>query len=369
MSHRVLHVEQPFDAGVPRVVAQLVRDQIARGYEVAVAAPRGGQLWDEIEGTGATSTVWDATRSPGPGLWSEVRALREILADTAPDLVHLHSAKAGLIGRLALRGQIPTVFQPHAWSFEAVGGTYRYLTERWERLASRWTNVVVCVSEAEAAIGKAAGIGGEFAVVPNGLDLDVWPPPTLEERSAARSELGFGGDERHVVCVGRLSQQKGQDVLLEAWARVDAAVPNARLHLVGDGPMRAELQEAAGPGIAFAGHRTDVRTWLVAADVVVIPSRWEGMSLAMLEAMACARPIVATVVAGAEEALGRGAGILVPPEDPHVLSDALIAVLSDLREHEEIGRRARTRIERTHDERVVAAKIAGLYERLLSAGS
>ncbi|WP_420713241.1 glycosyltransferase family 4 protein, partial [Streptomyces sp. Tu 6176] len=101
-----------------------------------------------------------------------------------------------------------------------------------------------------------------------------------------------------VVCVGRLCRQKGQDVLLRAWGPVAERVPGARLVLVGDGPDHDRLRDLAPPSVAFTGAVADPLPWYRAADVVVLPSRWEGMALAPLEAMACARPVVAADVGG-----------------------------------------------------------------------
>ncbi|MGW0576007.1 glycosyltransferase, partial [Streptomyces sp. NPDC002920] len=153
---RVLHLTQPVDGGVPRVVTDLARAQLAAGFQVTVACPDSA-LAGELRSLGAEVRRWEATRSPGPSLPGEVRRLARLLDEVRPALVHAHSAKAGLAGRLTVRGRIPTVFQPHAWSFEAVGGTTAALALRWERFGARWTARTVCVSEAERATGERAG--------------------------------------------------------------------------------------------------------------------------------------------------------------------------------------------------------------------
>ena len=141
------------------------------------------------------------------------------------------------------------------------------------------------MSEDERRLGEASGIRGAFRVVPNGVDLEAIPFADAEERAAARARLELG-DGPLVVCVGRLSRQKGQDVLLDAWPQVTARVSDARLVLVGDGPEREALEARVSGETTLAGERDDVADWLAAADVVALPSRWEGMSLALLEAMA-----------------------------------------------------------------------------------
>ncbi|MET8687279.1 glycosyltransferase [Streptomyces sp. NPDC004732] len=355
---RVLHVSQPVDGGVARVVVDLAAAQAAAGTDVHVACPQEGFLPGALAALGAGVHVhpWTASRSPGRGLATEVRDLKRVIGAVGPGVVHAHSAKAGLAARLALRGSIPTVFQPHAWSFEAVGGLTAFLARLWERGAARWADRIVCVSEAEWVTGRRAGIAGSYAVIPNGVDTERFTPT--------------GQDIAHVrlvVCVGRLCRQKGQDVLLRAWPTVAAQVPDARLVLVGDGPDDARLRERAGPRVAFAGAAADAAPWYRAADVVVLPSRWEGMALAPLEAMACARPVVVTDVDGARESLppSHRPHALVPPEDPGALAHALVALLRDGELRDALGRRGRQHVLDHHDTRRAAAAVDAVYGELL----
>lgn len=362
---RVLHVTQPVDGGVARVVTDLARAQLGAGLDVTVACP-DGPLTAVLRDLGARVRTWCATRSPGPATAAEARGLARLVAEVRPDLVHLHSAKAGLAGRLAVRGRIPTVFQPHAWSFEAVGGPVAALSLAWERWGARWASRVVCVSEAERARGVRAGVRGRWVVVPNGIDPDRFPPG---EPGPARAALlpGLPASAPLVVCVGRLCRQKGQDVLLAAWDTVTREVPGARLALVGDGPDGAALRARAPRSVVFPGAVADPLPWYRAADLVVLPSRWEGMALAPLEAMACARPVVVTDVDGARESLppalpGPGP---VPPADPAALARAVTALLRDAPLRASLGRRGRHHVLSTHDVRHTAEAVADVYRDLL----
>jgi glycosyltransferase involved in cell wall biosynthesis len=125
------------------------------------------------------------------------------------------------------------------------------------------------------------------------------------------------------VCIGRVTRQKGQDVLLSAWPDVLARHQDAVLAIVGHGDLRASLRQQAPPSVWFHDPVSDVWPWYAAADVVVLPSRWEGLSLTLLEAMASSRPVVASDIAGIAEATVAGAGALVPPEDPAALAQAI----------------------------------------------
>ena len=359
----VLHVAQPTEGGVARSVSLLAADQVARGWRVTVACPVEGDLASAARAAGAQHEPWQATRSPGPSVVGETARLASIIREGRPDLVHLHSSKAGLVGRLVLRGRRPTIFQPRAWSFY-VGGAMAGAALRWERLAARYCDAVVCVSEREREIGERAGVRARFVVVPNGVDLGVFPEATEQDRRDARARLGLpeGG---LVVCVGRLSQQKGQDLLLEAWPAVAARVPDARLVLVGDGPERQKLLAREVQGVMLAGVRDDVPDWLAAADVVALPSRWEGMALTILEAMSRGRSVVATDVAGSREALTDGGGVVVPVEDVAALEAALVTRLLNPELAAEEGRVGRAAAERHHDVRHTAAAISEVYEDVL----
>jgi glycosyltransferase involved in cell wall biosynthesis len=365
---RILHITQPVDGGVARVVTDLVRAQSADGLDVVAACPDSA-LTAELRALGAHVRRWEATRSPGPSLLREVRHLARLIDEVRPDLVHAHSAKAGLAGRLAVRGRIPTVFQPHAWSFEAVGGATADLALRWERWGARWAERVVCVSEAERATGVRARIPGRWSVIPNGIDPQRFHPAAAGAvRTGLAPLAGVHPAAPLAVCVGRLCRQKGQDVLLRAWETVVRRVPEARLVLVGDGPDGDLLRQDAPESVVFAGAVADACPWYQAADLVVLPSRWEGMALAPLEAMACGRPVVVTDVDGARESLpsSLAARCLVPPENPAALAGAVTELLLDPPLRDSLGDRARRHVLSTHDVRHTAEAVANLYRDLLS---
>ncbi len=342
-----------------RWVSDAATDQAARGWDVHVACPASGALPHRRDAGGPVHDQWEAERAPGPSARREIRTLARIIAAVQPDLIHLHSSKAGLVGRLVVRGRRPTVFQPHAWSFEAVTGIFRAGASAWERWATRWAHATVCVSDSEKARGEEVGIQGRWAVIPNGVDLSLWSVATASERYEARVRLGLP-DAPIVVCVGRSSVQKGQDVLLASWPAVIEQVPDARLFLVGDGTSSWRGAPQLLPSVGLAGHTDDVPGWLAAADVVAISSRWEGMSLVMLEAMARGRSVVTTEVAGAPEVVGRDAGAVVPVGDTGSLARELVRRLLDPALADAEGSVGRRRVEVSHDLRRSLDAIASL---------
>jgi glycosyltransferase involved in cell wall biosynthesis len=205
-------------------------------------------------------------------------------------------------------------------------------------------------------------------VVPNGGDLSRFVVADRAERAAARGRLQLPADAPLCVCVGRLTRQKGQDVLLAAWPGVVRQVPGAALVLVGDGPDREELARAAPAGVRLAGDQPDVSDWLAAADVVVAPSRWEGMALVPLEAMARGRSVVVTDVAGMGEAVPAGAGAIVPPEAVDPLASALAVRLADRAATDAEGRTGRAFVEERHDLAGTLAGIARAYALAATPG-
>lgn len=321
----VLMVSQPTTAGVAQCVLDWSIRLEARGWDVTVACPTNGDLSGWCRDRGLAVVEWEAEHSPLKGVPGEVVRLHSLLSACAPDVVLLHSSKAGLSGRLAMRGRIPTVFAPHAWSFDATRGTVRAAALAWERFAMRWTDMLLCVGDDELAHGRDCGLTGPAVIARNGVDADELQLLVGRTRATVRLELDLG-DALVVTCLGRLSQQKGQDIAIEAWHR--SPVPAGwRLVLVGSGPDEVKLRKLAGGDttIVFAGaaSRAEALAWLAAADLSVVPSRWEGMALVPLESLAVGTPVVASNIPGLREAVTPDLGSLVPAENSEALRTAL----------------------------------------------
>lgn len=367
----VLHVAQSVETGVAHVLDDHLRHQARRGWQTVVACPQGS-LATIAARAGAEVIPWNATREPSHVVLREMRDLGRIIRQVDPTLLHLHSAKAGLVGRLVVRGKRPTVFTPHAWSWLAAQGTTRTLARHWERVGARWADAVVCLSPAELDESKDARVPmAATRLIPNDVDVRSLRAVAPDSRHSARDRLGLPPDAPVAVCCARLVPQKGQDLLLEGWARVREMVPDARLILVGDGPDRPDLERAAAhtSGVHFAGAqpRSEAIAWMKAATVVVCPSRYEGMSLVPLEAASLGTPVVATKVQGMDSDLPEPARRLVPPSDPDALAVALGSALADPRVGDLAGRQAARWAEDQMGENRSVARTLALYDEVMLA--
>lgn len=340
----VLIVAQPTEYGVAICVRQQVEAAIAAGHRVVVACPDAtrGPLADWIAGTGAEHVVLNLQRQPALADLGAVVKLRRLSRNR--DIVHVHSSKAGAVGRIAVatlpQGRRPTVvFTTHFWSWQ-VGGRLAPMYLWIERLLARGTDAIVAVSEQEAAEGRARlGAGADrIRVIPNGVDRTRFSP---------EGEVADRGDDPLILSVGRLSKQKGQDIAIRALALLNNR--QARLRLVGDEypPGERDRLQALANSLGVAdrlewwGKVTDTAPQFRAADVVIAPSRWEGMSLVFLEAMACGAAIIVAEVAGSQ-ALGP-AGVIVAVEDPEGLAKEIDALLADPAGRRQLGVAARER--------------------------
>ncbi|MFG2005047.1 glycosyltransferase [Spirillospora sp. NPDC048911] len=322
---RVLHVTQPTSGGVATYVAQAAADQQRRGWQVAVACPPQGELAQTLSHTGIPVLAWQAGRAPDLQTLSETWQLRRIVRAFTPDVVHLHSAKAGLAGRLLNPRQLRQhglIFQPHGWSWLAGTAILARASKAWERMAATTCDALVCVGQGELHQGQDARIRGPLLIVRNGVDLTRFRPFTPSERHAARAALGIPEEVPLALCIGRHSRQKGQDVLMSAWPSVLARCPQARLAFVGMEPPPRHADS-----VSFIPPVADPRPWLAACNVAVMPSRWEGLPLTALETLATGRSLVGTAIPGLTEVVTSGTGELVPVECPEALAQAVAARL------------------------------------------
>jgi glycosyltransferase involved in cell wall biosynthesis len=206
-------------------------------------------------------------------------------------------------------------------------------------------------------------------VIPNGVDETL--AARAPDRAAARAALGWPQDEPLIGAVGRLAEQKGHVHLLRALPAILAESPRTRLVLAGEGPERAALEEEARRlglerRVTFLGHRDDVPTVLAALDLFAFPSLWEGMPMALLEAMAIGLPVVAARGVGVDEVVTDGVhGLLVAPRDPEDLGRAIARLLGDPREAARLAEAGRRRVLGRYGLDRIASEFDRLYRGIL----
>ena len=373
---RVLEVFEPPDGGVAQAVLQLARGLGAHGIQAEVAGPPDAIPYAALEAEGVRVHRLPLHReysNPAHDARA-LRALVRVLRSSRFDLVHCHAAKAGALGRMAARlAGVPAVYSPHCLPFIGdLSARRRRVSLALERLLSPLTSAMLCVCEDERrlAVGRKLVPPAAAYVVLNGSEGCAEPPPP-DERLVA-----FRGDGVLAGAVTVLREQKGLHDLIAAAPRVLAALPAARIAIVGDGPKRPALgAHAAALGLdrherfALLGYEGPAERHLRALDLYVLPSLWEALPIGTLEAMACGVPQLATAVGGTPEAVTPRTGMLVAPHDPSALADAMIALLGDPSRRRELA----TASPEVHAERFTVARMvaetAAVYRAILSAAA
>jgi glycosyltransferase involved in cell wall biosynthesis len=301
------------------------------------------------------------------------RTIRELVGRGGFDLVHTHSSKAGLLGRMAAHGTgARVVHTPHGHVFE---GYFNPVVSRAfvfvERLAARWCDRIVVLTDRgrEEHLQRGVGHRDQFVTIHSGVRLEPYRNG-MPRRDAVRLSLGLPRDARVVGCVARLTPIKGQTYLLEAIARLSGKIPDLRLLLVGDGEDRVALQARARREdlrgkVIFTGACVDPRPAMAAMDLVAMPSLNEGQGRAVVEAMAAGIPVVASRVGGLPEVLdGERGGLLVPPGDPEALAEAIETLVTSPERVAKLARAGRLRATR-YDDRTMVDRLSTLYQSLL----
>jgi glycosyltransferase involved in cell wall biosynthesis len=287
-------------------------------------------------------------RDLDPGLaWRVRRELRRL----RPDVVHTHLVHADVYGALAAGG-VPLVSTKHNDDRFRVG-PFRHVERALARKAVR----VIAITEAlrRFCVDRVGLPAAKVEVVHYGLD--ELPRPWGENR-----EVTLPDGARVLLCVGRLAEQKGVDVAIEALRRIREREPAAVLVVLGEGPERPRLETLAGDGVYLPGRVGDVAAWYRRAELLVHPVRWEGFGLALLEAMLAGKPVVATRISSAPEIVADGeTGLLVAPDGPAALAEAALALLADPTRAAALGAAGLTRARNEFSVARMADRTASIY--------
>ncbi|HTU30224.1 MAG TPA: glycosyltransferase [Solirubrobacteraceae bacterium] len=356
----IAHVSASMNyGGAERMLADLAAEQVQAGARVAIIAPPGALDRDWASAGVQRIPIPEASRGPVDVARMSV-AVAAALRRAAPDVIHAHNVKATgvvLAARSAGR-RVPVLTTMHGVA-EADG-------DRAARILRR-ADLTAAVSDAVRDDVVARGLSAaQVCVVRNGIGS----VESVDEarRAAYAAELGLG--LRVVSAVGRLVEQKRHERVLEVAAFVRRSHPDVTFLIVGDGPRRAELEVRATElgvqdVVRLTGARDDARALIALSDLLVFSSDWEGLSIAALEALAAATPVVTTDVAGMRELLSGGAGTIVPGRDPADLAGAISALLSDEPRRLEMARIGQQKIAAEFSATVMREQYAAAYRRLL----
>jgi glycosyltransferase involved in cell wall biosynthesis len=326
---RIVHAITPAEVGgLESVVRLLASGQRDGGNTVHVVAT--------LDRVGVTPRVVEALRdsgvavttvvAPGRAYLHEWREVGAALAACSPDIVHTHGYRADLlVGALGRRAGLPTVTTLHGFT----GGDWKLrLYEKLQLRALKRFDGVVAVSEKMACELSSRVHRTRLHIIPNAFAAAT----RSLDRAEARRVLGIPDDQFRLGWVGRLSHEKGPDIMVRALAETTAS--GAYLSFIGSGPERASVEQLASElgvlsRITFHGVRQDAASLLSAFDAVVLSSRTEGTPIVLLEALASRTPVLATAVGGIPDVVQTDHAIVVPPLDPTALAAAIHAVRGD----------------------------------------
>lgn len=362
-------LESDGPGGAEMMVFRLSEELRNRGHTIVPVGPMNGIGWlgDLFRGAGVSPETFRLRRAIDPGC---VRGLVELFKKHRIDAVHSHEFAMAVYGAAATRLLgLPHVITMHG-GFTVCRALRRRIALRW---AMRSADDTVMVSRAtrHQFAGDLGVPESDFSVIPNGV------PVRLGDAANVRREFGIQPGERVLLAVGTLEKHKGHRVLIEAMARLsarDLSVPWRLIIAGGRGGDQheslAELVEEEGLAehVHIVKNRSDVADLLAAADVFVMPSLWEGLPMALLEAMTAGKAIVASATFGIPEAITHDQeGLLVPPGDVAALAKTIGAVLGDQRRCSALGEAAKVRAHRDFTIGVMTDRYEKLYSEALLA--
>jgi len=326
-------------AGAQRHVLEMSRASLDAGHDVLVICGVGNALpamlvKDSVPFVSISTLTRNISIAED---YASYRRIREELKKFEPNIVSLHSSKAGILGRLVcLRMEVPVIFTAHGWAFaNGVGRTGEFFYSKIEKYFQKFCSKIICVSNADLELAKSYGFeSSKLKVIHNGRHDNIQQLPERQYKSVV-----------DIVMIGRFDRQKDHSTLLNALVSVD----DFRLVLVGDGPRLEELKtEVENLGITakvtFTGLLEDITEVLLKSDIFVLVSNWEGFPRSTLEAMCAALPVVVSDVGGAKEAVEEGvSGFVIDRGDSAQLSLRISELVGSFAKRQKMGESGRMR--------------------------
>ena len=294
------------------------------------------------------------------------------------DIVHTHVSKAGILGRWAAKlAGVPFIF--HTTHGNYFYGYFNPLLTCFfiilERMTALITDKMITLTEVEQSqyLEQKIGKPSQYTTIHSGIDLNQFNPENIKgNHKDLRRVLGLHEDDFVVGSVGRIAPIKGHEYLIQAAPSIVKKIPRAKFLIVGDGPMRYEMEALAtqlglDEQVFFLGMREDVPELLSIMDAFVLPSRNEGMGRALVEAMAMGLPCVATSVGGVPEVVTDGeTGLLVPAEEPKALAEAITRLAKDAELSKRLAQAAQRRALSAFGAQTMVNQISAVYQNFIS---
>jgi len=363
-------------SGGEKVLFDLAVSLKERGHEVIVVCPDPGQLPDELGKAGIRSEIIPFHKT------YDLRAARRLarfIKQEKIEVLHSHSMLTNIISRLASHwARVPvSVSTEHLTMELARGGRSRKISERLkaryyrivDNYTSRYNRQVIAVSNAVRDDLIEQGINPErITVIQNGIRIPEIDP---EAGSRIRRELGVHEGKTVIGAVGRLSPQKDYPTLLRAFREVVRTSPGSILLIAGDGYLRDTLEKLSqelgiSEKVIFLGYRSNVLEIVAAFDIYALSSLWEGLPLAVLEAMALGKPVAASAVPGTKEAIVEGeTGFLAPLKDAHSLAEKIVELIRNPDKARKMGEAGRRRVVERFSLKRMVDEHEVLYQRYL----
>ncbi len=347
-------VTQGEQGGVQDFLSRFMIWLKSRGHQVNVYAGTNGWLAEQCQKAGIPFKKLEHLKRNIHPL-HDLLAIQEIkreLCEFKPDAAHINSTKAGIIASIAARlAKVPRItYRIGGWVFlEDLPAWKKSLYKNLEKFTARFKDVIICVHPDDVKVAKSIGIKPKLHLVSvmNGIDVPSFESELLS-RDKARQSLGL--DSSYIFgTIANFYVPKNLPQYIEACSIVAKQIPNARFVIIGDGEQRALIEEAIRTRhlkdhVVLAGARKDADRLFLAFDTFVLPSSKEGMSWALLRAMAAGLPCIATDVGAAEFMLAPNAGIRTPSKNPTALAAAMIKLAQNEQHRRELGAHARQKV-------------------------
>ena len=372
---KILHISATSTGGVGYHLLMLARYINKDFFELAFALPSDSHFYYKILKEGVK--VYNLKISRNPWTFKNLQAfykLWKIIKKNDFDIVHTHTSVGGFIGRVIakIKGIPLVLWSIHGWAFNYPYGSLgrRKFFKIIEKGLDHLTDYYIAVSKNMKQVGIEASITNskKIKVIHHGIEITNKVHTNL---TTAKEEFGIDKNSPVIGTIGRLEPQKSVDDLIKAVSYLKDKYSNIKLILVGDGPLRKNLEELAQElniknNIIFTGWKKDVNKYIACMDIFCFSSRWESFGIALLEAMRARKPIIATCVGGIPEIVeNEKGGILVPPQSPKYLANAVDYLLFNKKVREKMGNYNKNQIKKKFDIRKVIRKYENFYKEIV----